>query len=84
MGRETMLFAAARDKGTTREQAMKQVEEIDLQEPEPARQNREHLGLPDERSDLREVVRGVYANASMPPDQLAQKVNSDCSAAGTQ
>lgn len=85
MGRETALFAAARDKGTTRDQAMKQVESVNLQEPEQARENREHLGLPDERTDLREVVRQVYdANPSTPPDQLAAKVNSECSSASAQ
>ncbi len=85
MGRETALFADARGKGTTRDQALKQVESADLQEPEPARENREHLRLPDERTDLREVVRQVYdVNASMPPDQLAAKVTSECSAGAAQ
>lgn len=81
MGRETLAFAAARVKGTTRDQALRQVNTVDLNEPEQARKNREDLGVPDERTDLRDIVNKVYdADPSIPPDQLAGKVNSECSA----
>jgi hypothetical protein len=85
MGRETVLFAAARAKGTTREQAMSQVETVDLHEPNQAAENRAHLGLPDERTDLRDVVRRVYdADASIAPDQLGAQVAGECSSSSAQ
>ena len=85
MGRETLLFAAARAKGTTRDQALKQVESVDLQEPPQAAENRQKIGVPDERSDLRDIVNKVYeADPAMPPDQLAAKANDECSASVSQ
>ena len=81
MGSETVLFAKARDQGTKRDQAMQQIDSIDQQAFARGGENRAQLGLPDEKTDLREIVHQIYDdNPSTPSDQLAQKVKSSCEA----
>jgi len=81
MSSQAGIFAQARDKGSTRQATLDTIAIAQANEPEESRQNREKMGLPDQSSDMREIVRQVYdVVPSLPPDQVATKVSNDCRA----
>ncbi len=81
MGQETLLFAQARDKGTVREDALKQAAVAEANEPQQARDNRQTIGVPTAADDIREIVHQVYeVNPKTPPDDLAARVGGGCNA----
>lgn len=79
MGTETRLFAEARDKGTSKEDALKQASVAEANEPQQARDNRQEIGVPSAADDIREIVHQVYElNPKGSPDDVAQQVASRC------